>query len=406
MRAATPTVGCVVNVLSVIHYPVFGGPHNRNELIAPLLSERGIRLTVLLPDEPGNAVARLRASSVEVETMGLHRVRARANWRLHVGFLRGFWREVSQIRALIRQRAIDVVLINGLVNPHAAVAARLEGVPVVWQILDLFAPMWFRRGMMHMVRRLGDVLMVTGHAVAEGHPGATAFAERLVYFFPPVDTRVFKADASLRAAARWELGIGPNEFVIGNVNNLSPMKGHIHFIRAAAKLRSKTAGLRFVILGASYGDRADYEAMLWGEAKALGLRLGRDFVVCDPGDRVAELEQAFDLFWLTSEPRSESVSTALGEAMALGLPVIASDIGAIGETIDDGTSGVLVPAGDPDAIVAATNLLLDKPEVRGAMGATARASAVRRWALEACAGHHIDAFQMAVARQRDGCLYK
>ena len=47
-------------VLNIIHYPVFGGPHSRNMRLAPILAEKGMRTTVLLPDEPGDAVERLR----------------------------------------------------------------------------------------------------------------------------------------------------------------------------------------------------------------------------------------------------------------------------------------------------------------------------------------------------------
>ncbi len=49
-----------MHVLSIIHYPIFGGPHNRNLRLAPVLAEQGVRTTVLLPDEPGNAAERLR----------------------------------------------------------------------------------------------------------------------------------------------------------------------------------------------------------------------------------------------------------------------------------------------------------------------------------------------------------
>jgi hypothetical protein len=65
-----------MNVLFVIHYPVFGGPHNQALVLAQSLVRHGVDMTILLPDEPGNAAGRLRSAGVDVVTMPLHRVRA------------------------------------------------------------------------------------------------------------------------------------------------------------------------------------------------------------------------------------------------------------------------------------------------------------------------------------------
>ena len=69
-----------MNVLSVIHYPAFIGPHNSNMQVIPRLREKGIETIVVLPDEPGNAVERLRSEGIEVVTLALGRVRARCRY--------------------------------------------------------------------------------------------------------------------------------------------------------------------------------------------------------------------------------------------------------------------------------------------------------------------------------------
>jgi hypothetical protein len=128
-------------LLSVIHYPVFGGPHNRNLRLHGPLSNNGVRTTVLLPDEPGNATGRLRAAGLDVIECRLGRLRNTRNPWLLAQILSQFPGDIARIREVIRTRKIDLVQINGLVNPHAAFAARAEGIPVVWQILDTYAPM-------------------------------------------------------------------------------------------------------------------------------------------------------------------------------------------------------------------------------------------------------------------------
>jgi glycosyltransferase involved in cell wall biosynthesis/ubiquinone/menaquinone biosynthesis C-methylase UbiE/uncharacterized protein YbaR (Trm112 family) len=387
-----------VRVLSVIHYPVFGGPHNRNIRIAPLLRDAGIELTVLLPDEPGDAAERLRAGGVPVETLPLHRVRGSRRLEPHIDLAGAFRREVAAIGALIEEGGYDVVLINGLVNPHAGIAGAREGAGVVWQLLDTHHPMALRRVLMPLVTSRSDVVMSTGRAVAAAHPGAVALEDRLVTFFPPVDFDLFAPGEEGRLAARAELGLGENDIVVGNVSNLNPMKDHRNFVRAAARVHEQRPDVRFVILGAQYEHRASYVRDLLDEASSLGLEPGQSLFIHEPGTRVAALEPAFDLFWLTSRPASEGVPTVVGEAMALELPVVATDVGSVGEAVADGVTGAVVPALDPAALAEATVPYLDDADLRRTAGKAGRQQALELFSVEACAAAHIEAIERAAAR--------
>jgi glycosyltransferase involved in cell wall biosynthesis len=390
-----------MHVLSVIHYGGFGGPPNRNLHVAKLLYEHGIRTTVLLPDEPGSAADRLRAGGVSVIQMPLRRLRVTRHIPTHLRFLRDFWRDVTRLREIIHDQRVDVVQINGLVNPHGAIAAKLEGVPVVWQILDTFNPMLLRRAFMPFVNRLSDVLMCTGVRVAREHPGAMTWGDRLICFFPPVDLARFRSSPERRAAARKDLGIPGNALVVGNVGNVNLQKGHITFVRAAAQLRRRLTNVRFVILGATHSNHAHYVGRLWQEAERLGLRMGEDLIHRDPEHRVAELLPAFDVFWMTSEPRSEGISTAVEEAMAVGLPVITTDVGSMAEIVLDRQTGHVVPPRDPAAFVGATLPLLDGPYaavLRESMGKNAINFAQTNFSAQSCAELHLRAYALALGK--------
>lgn len=380
----------------MIHFPTFGGPHNRNAKFGPELAARGVDLVVLLPDEPGNAATRLRDLDIEVMTLPLRRLRASSDPRLHAQLLAQFRSDVGRLRTVLRAQQIDVVLVNGLVNPHAALAARLEGVPVVWQILDTFAPMPLRFAMMPFVLAWADAIMSTGMTVARAHPGALLFRERLFSFFPGVDVDVFRPDPERRRTARRELGFNDSDVVIGNVSNINLMKGHRTFVRAAARLREEHPTVRFAILGAVVPAHRAYADRLWQEAAELGLVPGVDLIVRDPEDRVADLANAFDLFWLTSEPRSEGIPTVVGEAMALELPVVATDVGALRESVLDGETGFVVPPRDAQAIVEASGRLLDDPELRARMGRRGRRVATECFSPEVGAEVHCRAFEAAI----------
>jgi glycosyltransferase involved in cell wall biosynthesis len=383
-----------MRVLSVLHYNGFGGPHNRNMRVIPLLAARGIHTTVLLPMEPGDAAQRLAAAGIEIVQIPLGRPRLTLNPATHVKYFMGLSREVTAIRKVIQERAIDLVQINGFGNLQGAIAGKLEGKPVVSQILDVGYPMPFRMAMMPVVKRLADVLMSTGMAVARAHPGAMSFGDRLVTFFPPVDLNLFAPDERSRTAARIDLGLTADELVIGTVASLNFQKNHPAFVRAAAELRRTFPEARFVILGATRANRQMMAAALVRQAERLGLRVGKDLIIRDPRDKVAQLAQAFDIFWLTS--RWEGIPTSIEEAMALKLAVVAVDVGSIREAVEDGVSGLVVPANDQAALIHATLRLINDPQLRAAIGEKARRCALERFDVKNCAEVHAQAFQKAI----------
>jgi glycosyltransferase involved in cell wall biosynthesis/SAM-dependent methyltransferase len=352
---------------------------------------------VLLPEERGNAAERLKAAGVAVVQMPLQRLRARPNPWLQLRFGLGLLREVAQIRQLIRQSGIDLVLVGGLVNPHAAIAAKLEGIPVVWQLLDTRAPMVIRRAMMPLVRRLADAILTTGTGVAASHPKALTMGDRLIPFFPPVDVSLFRPGRGQRAAAREELGLRQDDFVIGNVSNVTPQKGHQTFLAAAGYVHRRYPAVRFVILGATDHNHRKYIAALWDQAEKEGLRPSRELIVTDPGSRVADLAAALDIFWLTSEPRSEGIPTVVEEAMALGLPVVTVDVGGVREVVADGVTGFVAPARRPEVIAATTYPLLADAGLRERIGEAARHWAIDHCEIEICADAHARAFEVAIA---------
>ncbi len=387
----------MIRVLSLTFSGVFGGSHNCNARCIPPLEAEGIHAIVVVPDEAGDAASRLHARGISVLQIPMHRLRGTLRPSAHVAFALCFWGEVAAIRKIIQEHKIDLVQINGLVNPHGAVAARLEGIPVVWEIGET-APVLLRHLMMPVVLKLADVLMITGSKLAHRYPGATRLGDRLIPFFPPVDVEEFRPEPAVRRRARAELGLNASDVVIGNVGNLNPDKGHGMFIRAAAALRRSGPDARFVILGSTYNHRLKYAARLRREATALGLEPEKQLIIRDPRTRVSTLAQAFDIFWLTS--RSEGAPTVVEEAMALKLPVIATDVGSVREVLGEEQTGLVTPPMDPEAMVRATLRLLADPETRVRMGEAGRRRAIEHFAVNVCVQTQVRAFDAAIAHWR------
>jgi glycosyltransferase involved in cell wall biosynthesis len=372
----------------VIHYPFFGGPHNQALRLSEPLADRGFETTVVLPAESGNAASRLRSGGVPVIEIPLHRLRASKSIGLQARFASNFYGDIQRIRKVIRETHADVVEVNGLVNPQAAIAGRLEGVPIVWQLLDTRPPMVLRRLLMPVVRRLSGVVMSTGAEVARVHPGALSLGERLVVFFPPVDVAQFRPDRARRVAAREELGLRIDGPVVGTVANITPQKGLEYFLGAAREVRASIPNAQFVILGRPMETQEGYAASIAAAAEGFA-------VITDPGSRVNELLPAFDVFVMSAVPRSEGISTTVLEAMACGVPVVTTDVGSLREAVVDGVTGFVVAVEDASSIARSVVVLLRDDDRREAFARAARERAEAQFDLDTCADIHLHAMELA-----------
>ena len=156
------------------------------------------------------------------------------------------------------------------------------------------------------------------------------------------------------------------EFRIVTVGNIREVKGHDVLLRAAVSVLERFPRASFYIAGEILD--AQYFAALQ-EQVASSARSSRFHFVHDMRDIAAFLQSA-DLFVLPS--RSEGFSNAILEAMAAGLPVVATDVGGNAEAIERGKTGLIVSADDPAALALAINELLGEPARMRSMGEAGR----------------------------------
>jgi glycosyltransferase involved in cell wall biosynthesis len=388
-----------MRLLAIVHFPVFGGPHNQLLRLDPYLRRVGVETTVLLPADRGNAADRLRSGGLEVVTMPLHRLRATSRVQDHAAFLLGILPEVAAIRRLIRDVGIDMVQIGGLVNPHGAIAGRLEGIPVVWQLLDTRTPRLVSDIAMLLVRALSDAVLSTGRKVALGHPGGGRLGERLVPFFPPVDTELFRPDPAVRDEVRREWGVPLDAAVVGMVANINPQKGVDDLVDVIARVAATHPRTRLVLVGEEHDTHVAYSERVRSRMRKNALQEGRDVIFLGARDDVHRQLQGFDVFALASQPRSEGIPTVILEAMACGLPVVATDVGGVNEVVEDGVTGALVAPRNQQAMAAAISRLLDDPDARRRIGREAIDRAATRYSVHVTAAAHVRAYDLAARRR-------
>lgn len=360
-------------VAHVIPGPTYGGAANQLIRVRPSLRALGWDAIGVLPEDRGNAVPRLRDAGVVVHTLPMHRLRATPDPRSHVALLRTMRSEVGRLRALLRAERIDVVQAHGDLNPHAALAARAEGLGLVVQLLDTRTPPLLRRVTGPWVARVADVVETLGPGLGELYPPVLGLGERHVPVLPPIDVDQFDPGAGARAAARRELDVAEGRVVVGTVGNRNPQKGQDALIRAFAALRAERPELVLRILGATSPGHERYEELLHETVRAHGLREPDDVAFVDPGTRVPQLLPAFDVMVVSSVPRSEGIPTVLFEAMATGVACVTTEVGAVREAVADGETGLVVPPLDDAALREAIGRLVADPALRAQMGERGRA---------------------------------
>jgi glycosyltransferase involved in cell wall biosynthesis len=182
-----------------------------------------------------------------------------------------------------------------------------------------------------------------------------------------------------RAETRRSLGLLEDDFAALCVANMRPEKGVHTFIKAVAEARALGAsGVRGLVAGEGPVKRVE-------GVELLGSR----------GD-VPDLLAACDAFCLLS--LAEALPMSILEAMALGLPVVASDVGGVPEAVEDGETGVVVPPGDVGAAAKALAGLAGDPARARAMGARGRARQRERFGGEAMVDGYLAAIEAAVRR--------
>ncbi|MFM7223946.1 MAG: glycosyltransferase, partial [Actinomycetota bacterium] len=174
------------------------------------------------------------------------------------------------------------------------------------------------------------------------------------------------ARRSGRAGARAEIGAGDDDLVVGTVANLRATKGYPDLLAAAADVVTAVPATRFVAVG--QGPLAE---TLAAERDERGL--ADRFTFLGYRADAPAVMAGFDVFCLAS--RHEGLPVVLMEALALGLPVVATTAGGVAELVTDGVDAVLVPPARPEALAAALVDLLRDPARRAALGRAASARA-------------------------------
>jgi glycosyltransferase involved in cell wall biosynthesis len=282
-------------------------------------------------------------------------------------------------------------------NLPALLVGRATGRPVAWGIRrsngdpsgadarSLAMQRWMVR-----LSRFADLIIFNSQAGLETHRALGMGAPRMTVIPNGFDTNRFAPDPVLRREQRAAWGAPEGVPLIGLVGRLNPVKGHATFLKAAARLAETHPTARFVCVG---GGSASYTA----EMKQLATDLGLQDRVLWAGatEHMAAAYNALDLLALAS--LEEGFPNVLGEAMACGIPCVATRVGDAEVLI--GPTGRTVPPGDAVALAQALVELLDESaEARAHRGVRCRERVVQSYRTEILARRTEQALSDLAAR--------
>lgn len=281
------------------------------------------------------------------------------------------FRAISGLQRLIQQR--EPAVLHAFLPEACLVAAMarkanpaLKFIAARRSLLKSIASLPLLLQILRFVHRRADVIHVNSEAVRHdviGYEGGTPQKVTLIY--NGVDTRLFQP--------RPEPGGGPR-IRVGMLANFIPYKGHRDVVLALASLKDRFPALELWLWGREGPSSSDVRAL--AVATALDSRVRFLGVVDDPATALRQI----DVF--VSASREEGFSNSILEAMASGLPIVATAIGGTVEQIEDTRSGLLVPAGNPEALAKGLLAILCDDRLAGRLGKAARERATLRFSLD------------------------
>jgi glycosyltransferase involved in cell wall biosynthesis len=296
------------------------------------------------------------------------------------------WRDAP---AFFRLRGIFSEWKPDVVHTHTAkagalgrAAARSAGVPVVVHtfhghvLRGYFSPpaeAFFRAIERILARSTDRIVTLSRMLKADLVEMGIAPPEKIEVVPLGMDLSPFLKASARRGDLRRELGVRAGEPLIGIIGRLVPIKNHRLFLEAARSMVDSGAPGRFVVVGdGQLRESLESLAVGWGLAQRVSFLGWRK--------DMAAVYAALDLLALTS--LNEGTPVAVMEAMAAGIPVVATAVGGVPDTIRDGETGRLLPPGDPAAMYRAWLAALARTAANRRMLDRARREAVDRFGTE------------------------
>jgi glycosyltransferase involved in cell wall biosynthesis len=306
------------------------------------LLECGHNVLVVLSEE-GPLSEKIREMGVDVEIIRLGILRRKyfsaAGLVNRVRVLHAAYKALCR---LVDDKSITHIYSHTLAVLVGSFAAYKKELPHIWQLLEIIeTPKWFFRLMSLIVNRYGGEVIVASNAVRD-HWKRHVDSAKLHTVYYGIDRSKISSDES---NLRGELGLPADKLIIGMVGRVHYWKGQDYFLRIAGALACEHNNLHFVMIGDAFPG---YE-YLYDEIGKIIQEENLKNKVTDLGYRtdIYNLIKGFDIF-VQPSILPDPFPTVILEAMAVGLPVVATSLGGAKEMVTNGETGYLIDVGQAE----------------------------------------------------------
>jgi sugar transferase (PEP-CTERM/EpsH1 system associated) len=355
------------NVLLLITELNVGGAERIVEQLATRLSPDRYNVKVACLYDPEVIGTEIRAAGISVINLDM-----RSKWDLRAPY---------RLFRLLRRENIQILHAHLFhANLLAATLGKLARIPIIITTrhsVEIGGPgrEWLNR----LVKPLHDVAVMVSRQVHETERRRSGVKPDKIAEIPGgVDVNIFtQIDCKSIKRLRHKWDLGTEVTIIGTVGRFVEPKGYSYLLEAMVELRKQNSNIRALLVG-------DGSLRLAMEEKAETLDLPDILVFTGIRRDVPMILALLDVFVLPS--LWEGLPIALLEAMAAGLPVVATRVGGVPEVVVDGVTGFLVPPRDPQALADAILRLLRDPDLRRRMGEAGHARVAEHFSVEQMVG--------------------
>jgi len=371
-----------MRVLSILESNALAGPHVYIANIVPSLDNVEMRL--LIPNDASDElIFFLHNKDVHYNLIKMQHITLEG--KAFLRYLRGFPIEIISIIGEIKKYKPDIVYVaGGAWQFKSVIAGRLAKAVVVWHLNDSSMPL--------IIRTLFTLLGWIPKAYVYASRRTEHYYSRLLVkkkmsrvIQSSVDTDLFSTNVRLPADEAFP-NISSDDFVVGTIANINPVKGLELLIDIAVLVENKYSNVKFLVVGpVSKRQTKYYEALV--ERMKKNLILSVQFV----GGRsdVRPLLARFDVYLCVSRYESSPIST--WEALSMGKPVITTDVGDVSDYISN-DCGCVEPSRDPSRFVLHLEKYILSPNHRQQASIDARRVALTNFTSTMCAQRHEDFF--------------
>ena len=363
----------LINVCIVDEEGRFGGPESRITQIASTLNtvENCIKSHVVFPTMDSERFE-LELSKRSVANYPLNITRLSKEKVILLKYIYRFIPEVILLFKFFLKKKFDLIQVNGSQQFKGAIAAKMAGIPLIWLLEDAMMSKIVKIICRILIRLTASGIIVVGKRVHDFYIKGTLL-ERLpiVEIHPPVDTSVFN-NKKVDLDSKLERFKGKKIITLSGIN---PTKGLEYFIEMSSELIKKYKTLQFFVAAPNFKSQDKYFQKLLDLFSSSNLN-DENFRFLGMIDNVPSFLKSGDIFVYTSI--SESGPMAVWEAMAMGKPIVTTDVGSVTQYLKNGENAFIVPPKNSKALIQKVEALLENQVLQDKMGSAVRSIAIEK----------------------------